>query len=76
MTTLATPRETFDERVDRLICSHRDEWPQVHSTTIHDAIAGLIARADVLEQAIQVMAVEIQRLSEKDEAPGPSTADG
>ena len=75
MTTLATPRETFDERVDRLICSHSDEWPQLHSTTTHAAIAGLIARADVLEKAIQVMALEIQRLSEKDEAPGPSADD-
>ena len=72
MTTLATHRETFDERVDRLICSHRDEWPQLHSTSIHAAIAGLIARTDGLEKAIQVMALEIQRLAETDKESAPN----
>ena len=60
MTTLV---ETLDERVERLVCSHGDSWPPLHSTTMHETIAELIARSDGLEKAIHAMALEIQRLT-------------
>jgi hypothetical protein len=63
MTTLATPRETLDERVDRLLCSRGYSWPPLHSATMHNAISELIARADGLEEAIRAMALEIETLT-------------
>ncbi len=71
MTTLVIPRESLDERVDRLVCSHGDSWPPLHSTTKHAAIAGLIARVDGLEDAIRAMALEIQRLTVEHERLDP-----
>jgi len=62
MTTLDSPRETVDERVDRLIGSRGGSWPLRHTTTINEAIAGLIARQQSLEEAIREIAMELQRL--------------
>jgi len=63
MTTLASPWETLDEQVDRLVCSHGESWPLLHSIPIHTAIVELIARADGLEDALHAMALEVQRLA-------------
>ena len=63
MTALATPCETLCERVDRLVRSHSDSWPPLHSATTLTAIAEIIVRIDGLEQAIHEMALEIQALS-------------
>lgn len=62
MPTLDSPRETVDERVDRLIGSRGGSWPPRHTTTISDAIAALIAREQCLEEAIREIAIELQRL--------------
>ena len=72
MTALVTPRETLDERVDRLVCSYSDSWPPLHSTTTHAAIAELIGRVVGLEEALHAMALEVERLeSERDMREAP-----
>ena len=62
MTSLSSPCETVDERVDRLIGSRGGFWPPRHTTTTNEAIAGLIARQQSLEEAIREVATELQRL--------------
>ena len=62
MTTLVTPSETLSERVDRLVRSHSDSWPPLHSATTPSAIAEIIDHIDGLEDAIRAMASEIQTL--------------
>lgn len=62
-TTTATPHKTLSERVDRLVRSHSDSWPPLHSAATPVAIAEIIDRVDGLEQAIHAMALEIQRLA-------------
>ena len=63
MTTTATPSETLSERVDRLMSSHGDHWPPLHSAPTPVAIAEIIDHVDGLEDAIRAMALEIQRLA-------------
>ena len=53
MGALVTPTKTLYERVDELIQPQGESWPLRHSTTTHDAIAGLISRSRVLEEAIR-----------------------
>lgn len=67
MAALVTPCETLCERVDRLVGSHSDSWPPLHSTTTHAAITELIARVNGLEEAIHAMALEIQALTDERE---------
>jgi len=67
MGALVTPTKTLYERVDELIQPQGESWPLRHSTTTHDAIAGLISRSRVLEEAIREMALEIQRLASEHE---------
>ena len=62
MTTTATPSETLSDRVHRLVRSHVDCWPPLHSSTTPAAIAEIIEHIDGLEEAIHAMALEIQRL--------------
>jgi hypothetical protein len=62
MTTLDPSCETVDERVERLIGSRGGSWPPRHTTTTNEAIAGLIARQQSLEEAIREIAMEVQRL--------------
>jgi hypothetical protein len=63
VTALVTPCETLSERVDRLVRSHSDSWPPLHSSTTPGAIAEIIVHIDGLEEAIHAMAMEIQRLA-------------
>ena len=63
MTSVDTPWETLNERVARLVCSHTECWPPLHSTPTHTVIAELIARTDGLEDAVRVLALEIQQLT-------------
>lgn len=63
MTTLEAPCETVYERVDRLLGSRDGCWPPLHTTSIHAVIAELIARDQCHEQAIRVIAMELQRLA-------------
>ena len=51
------------ERVDEVISSHKHESPLLHSASVHVAIAELIGRNDGLEEAIRVLAREIQDLA-------------
>lgn len=67
MEALVTPCKTLAERVDELIQPEGESWPLRHTTTTHDAIAGLICRSQVLEEAIREMALEIQRLAAEHE---------
>ena len=69
MTTTATPSETLSERVDRLVRSHSDSWPPLHSAASPVAIAEIIEHIDGLEQAIHAMALEIQRLAAEADRP-------
>ena len=74
MEALVTPGKTLCERVDELIQLQGESWPLRHSTTTHGAIAGLISRNQVIEEAIRELALEIQKLSavyEKLEAHTP-----
>jgi metal-responsive CopG/Arc/MetJ family transcriptional regulator len=63
MGALVTPCKTLYERVDELIQPQGESWPFRHSSTTHAAIAGLISRSQVLEEAIREMALEIQKLA-------------
>jgi len=63
MEALVTPCKTLCERVEELIQQQGESWPLRHSTTTHDAIAGLISRSQVIEEAIRELALEIQKLS-------------
>jgi len=63
MPALVTPSETLHERVERLVCSDRETWPPLHSTSTQAAIAELIERVDGLGEAVHAMAREIERLS-------------
>jgi hypothetical protein len=67
MGTLETPAKTLYERVVELIRPEGEAWPLRHTTTTHDAIAELIARSRLLEEAIREMALEIQRLAAEHE---------
>ncbi len=67
MGAVVTPTKTLYERVDELIQRQGESWPLRHSTTTHDAIAGLISRSHVLEEAIREMALEIQKLAAEHE---------
>ncbi len=76
MTALVTPSETLSERVDRLVRSHSDSWPPLHSATTPGAIAEIIVHIDGLEEAIHTMALEIQRLAvERDRLEANTTDD-
>jgi hypothetical protein len=74
MGALVTPTKTLYERVDELI-QPQGEWPFRHTSTTHDAIAGLICRCQVLEEAIREMALEIQRLAGEHEKLEAHTLD-
>jgi hypothetical protein len=63
VTALVAPSESLSERVDRLVRSHSDAWPPLHTATTAGAIAEIIAHIDGLEEAIHAMAQEIQRLA-------------
>ena len=63
MTTLDSPCETVDERVERLIGSRGGSWPPRHTTTTNEAIAGLIARQQSLEEAIREIALELHEIA-------------
>lgn len=64
-----TPYKTLYERVDELIQRQGQSWPLRHTTTTHDAIAGLVSRTQVLEEAIRELALEIQKLASPQEKP-------
>ena len=75
MGALVTPTKTLYERVDELIQPQGESWPLRHSATTHDAIAGLISRSRVLEEAIREMALEIQKLASEHEKLEEHTLD-
>jgi hypothetical protein len=67
MSTLTSHSETIDERVDRLVQSHSEHWPPLHSTPTHSAIEEIIGRVAGLEAAVHEIALELRKLaSERD----------
>ena len=75
MGALETSAKTLYERIDELIRPEGESWPLRHTTTTHDAIAGLISRSQLLEEAIREMALEIQRLAAEHEKLEAHTLD-
>ena len=63
MPALELTRETVHERLARLIEPHGGSWPLRHTTTTAEAIAGLIARNQQLEEAVREISDELQRLA-------------
>ena len=75
MGAVETPCKSLCERVDELIQPQGESWPLRHTSTTHDAIAGLICRCQVLEEAIREIALEIQKLAAEHEKLEAHTLD-
>ena len=67
MSTLTSPAESIDERVDRLLSSHSERWPPLHSTATPVAIGEIIGRVAGLEEAMHEIALELEKLASDSE---------
>jgi hypothetical protein len=76
MSTLTSPRETLDDRIDRLVPARSDRWPPLHSTPTHAAIGEIIERVVGLEAAVHELALEVQTLRSAAGTGEGRTADG
>jgi len=63
MSTLTSPAESIDERLDRLVSSRSDSWPPLHSTATAVAIGEIIRRVAGIEDAMHEIALELQKLA-------------